>query len=159
MRIYSAALLASLASVGIAQAQQLPRPSSLPDVTLECDRSFSSYSGYPFEAGVFGVTIDGDNFDKPPVRYRLQVVSSQTLKVIEWPNSSERRKEYGKGLFDLSRDFTNKHPIVGWREQSSTEIKIFTVDFENKLFSIMKVPITTQYSRMGLAGVEINKCR
>jgi len=108
---------------------------------------------------VFGVTIDGDNFDKPPVRYRLQVVSSQTLKVIEWPNSSERRKEYGKGLFDLSRDFTNKHPIVGWREQSSTEIKIFTVDFENKLFSIMKVPITTQYSRMGLAGVEINKCR
>ena len=49
------------------------------------------------------------------------------------------RKEHGKHVSEMTRDFTNKHQIVGWREETSAGLRLFTLNFEDGLFSIADV--------------------
>jgi hypothetical protein len=78
----------SLATIGCSALPrtQMPRPASLPDVVLDCYQSFTTTTAFPeshWDMGEF--PIDGDNFDTPLPRYRLQVVDHTVLKVIKDP--------------------------------------------------------------------------
>jgi hypothetical protein len=127
-----------LAATTIHWANAQSSPKSLPDVTLDCYQSFATTVGLP-ENPLYDISIDGDNFDKPLVRYRLQVVDKLTLKIIRDPSRPTYRNEYGKNVSEMTRDFTNKHQIIGWREDSSTGVRLFTLNFEDLLFSIVDV--------------------
>jgi hypothetical protein len=153
--------LAAVVLIRSASAQEMPRPSSLPDVILDCYRSHSAAIGYPtFRPGV---AIDGDNFQTPTVRYRLQVVNRNVLKIINFPDDAMNRKEYGKSIFELNRDFTGKHTIVGWREETSLGIRVLTIDFEQMILSIMQLPepstSSSFASSVSRAHVEVNVCK
>jgi hypothetical protein len=128
--------LFSFLSMSLAQAQTAQ---SLPDVTFDCYQAFATAEALP-EKNYAEVAIDGDNFDKPTVRYRLQVVEKKILKVIERPNDPAIRKEFPKNVFEMTRDFMNKHQIVGWREFTTGGTRLYTIDFDNRLFSILDVP-------------------
>lgn len=122
-----------------AVAQQLDlTPKSLPQVTLDCYQAFSTIVGLP-ENSFREIAIDGDNFDVPTIRYRLAVANQYTLKIIERPNDAALRKEFGKNITAMTRDFTNKHRIVGWRDDTASGLKLYTVDFDNRLFSIVDI--------------------
>lgn len=160
MKCWALGVLAAM-SINGAGAQDMPRPSSLPDVILDCYRSHSAAIGYPtFRPGI---AIDGDNFQIPPVRYRLQLVNRNVLKIINFPDDAMNRKEYGKSIFELNRDFTGKHMIVGWREETSLGIRVFTIDFELMLLSILQIPepptSASYVSSVSMAHVEVNFCK
>ncbi len=150
--VLSIPMVILLGCVGHAQ----PAPDSLPLVTLDCFQSYATSIALP-EQAYRGISVDGDNFSKPTVRYRLQAASKTTLKIIEFPEIAERRKEYGKVTYEMTRDFTNSHTIVVWREDGVIGVKQLTVDFDNKLFSILQVPTAT--SSVPLVLLTVFKCR
>ena len=130
-------------------------PSSLPEVTLDCYQAYATATPLP-ESSINELAIDGDNFDTPTPRYRLQVVDKATLKIINYPSILARRTETGKNVWEMKRDFTGKHQIVGWRELSSTETKLFTVNFDDGLFSILRIP----FAKVPLpVQLEVFKCK
>ncbi len=125
-------------AVMISNASAQPSPSSLPDITLDCYQSFVSKVAFPGDS-FNDIAIDGDNFDTPHIRYKLQVIDKAVLKIIEDPTRPALRKEHGKHVSEMTRDFTNKHQIVGWREETSAGLRLFTLNFEDGLFSIADV--------------------
>lgn len=133
--------LATIASATAQTRKPMPRPTSLPDVVLDCYLSFSTKTPFPeatWDDGKF--PIDGDNFEKPHVRYRLQVADQTVLKVIEDPTRPALRKEHGVRVADMMRDFTNKHSIVGWRESDNRGgLVLYTLSFDDLLFSVLEV--------------------
>jgi hypothetical protein len=139
----------------------MPRATSLPDVVLDCYQSFTTRTAFPessWDDGEF--PIDGDNFDKPMPRYRLQVVNQEVLKVIEDPTRSALRKEHGVRAAEMMRDFTNKHSIVGWRESDGYGgFVLYTLNFDDLLFSVARV--TSAKANAGIAGVmlKVLKCQ
>lgn len=156
--LLSGVLLAAAVS-NAAVAQQMPRPVSLPDVTLDCYQSFATKIPFPdsrMDDGEF--PIDGDNFDKPLVRYRLQVVDQTILKVVKDPTRPAHRKEHGVRVSEMMRDFSNKHQIVGWREKDQAGGLIqYIVNFDDLLFS--RLEITSLKARIGAATLNIMKCQ
>jgi hypothetical protein len=83
------ALCIAPAAVAAAQVNQ-PVPTSLPEVTLDCYQSYATITVLP-ESAFTESAIDGDNFDTPTPRYRLQVVDKTTLKIIRDPTLPARR--------------------------------------------------------------------
>lgn len=93
----------------------------------------------------------------PSIRYRLQVADKTTLKIIKDPTRPAFRTEHGKSVWEIARDFTNRHQIVGWREELPGGIvMLFTFDFEDLLLSTIDISPT----RSPAAGVELHvmKC-
>jgi hypothetical protein len=135
-------------------AAQAPSPESLPDTTLDCYRSVGVGVALP-EKQFREIAVDGDNFDTPPVRYRLQVVDKATLKLIHWPNRPALRTEHPKAVFEMARDFTNKHRIVAWREDESAKSTIYTINYDDNLFTILQVPAARVQA---FVTVEVHKC-
>jgi len=129
----------------------MPRATSLPNVVLDCYQSFTTRTAFPessWDDGEF--PIDGDNFDKPMPRYRLQVVDQAVLKVIEDPTRPAFRKEHGVSAAEMMRDFTNKHSIVGWRERTASGgFVLYTLNFDDLLFSVAEV--TSAKASAGIA--------
>jgi hypothetical protein len=90
------------------------------------------------------------------IRYRVQVVG-KILKIIRDPTRPAFRTEHGKSVWEMTRDFTNSHQIVGWREELSGGIvRLFTFDFEDLLLSTVDI----SPARSSAAGVELHvmKC-
>jgi hypothetical protein len=103
------------------------------------------------------IAIDGGNLETPLIRYRLQVADKTTLKIIKDPTRPAFRTEHGKSVWDMERDFTNRHQIVGWREELTGGIvRLFTFDFEDLVLSTIDI----SPARSSAAGVELHvmKC-
>lgn len=130
-------------------------PDSLPAVTIDCYQSFAAKAPLP-EAPSKEIVVNGGNFETPLIRYRLQVVG-KILKIIQDPTRPAFRAEYGKSVWEMTRDFTNSHQIVGWREELPGGImRLFTFDFEDLLLSTVDVTP----ARSLAAGIELHvmKC-
>jgi hypothetical protein len=145
-----------LATTTIRCAHAQRSPEALPAVTVDCYQSFATKVQLP-ERPDKDVAIAADNFETPLIRYRLQVVNKTMLKIIKDPDRPAFRNEHGKSVWEMTRDFANKHQIISWREDLSGGIvRLFTFDFEDLLLSTMDVSPAGSLA----AGVELHvmKC-
>jgi hypothetical protein len=126
------------------------QPDSLPNVTLDCYQSYVTSVALP-EQSYDSISVDGDNVKKP--RYRLQVMDASNLKIIEDPERRIYRKEYTKNKSELETDLLGKTKIVGWREDASMAVRLFTIDFDNNVFSILQIPHAKAPVPLALLGV------
>ena len=143
-----------LAMTTFAYAQRSPE--SLPAVTVDCYQSFAAKAELP-ELPSREMAITGADFETPVVRYRLQVVDKTILKIIKDPTRPAFRTEHGKSAWQIKRDFTDRHQIIGWREELPYgTVRLFTFDFEDLLLSTVDV----SPARSVAAGVEVHvmKC-
>ncbi|WP_157676681.1 hypothetical protein [Afipia sp. GAS231] len=143
MRTFCFGFLITLALIPTCFAQQDVKrpdttPKSLPVVSLDCYASYGTVVGLA-PAAYDEIAIDGDNFEKPIPRYRLHVVDNSVLKIIRDPARSALRKEVGKYASEMTRDFTNKHQIVGWKEDVPGGRDLYTVNFDDRLFSVVEI--------------------
>lgn len=139
----------------------MPRPLSLPDLTLNCFQSSTTKVPFPESKHAGGeFSIDGDNFDKPIPRYRLQVVDRQILKVIEDPSRPAMRKESGVQVSNMMRDFTNKHSIVGWQQPDSISgVRTFILNFDDLLLSVLRVSSANVHPAIAGVAMTVLRCR
>ena len=154
MKALSLGLLLAITTLSSVHAQRSPE--SLPAVTVDCYQSFAAKAPLP-ELPSKEIAIDGGDFETPLIRYRLQVADKTTLKIIKDPTRPAFRTEYGKSVWEIKRDFTNRHQIVGWREELPGGIvRLFTFDFEDLLLSTIDVAPAGSSA----AGVELHvmKC-
>jgi len=153
MKALSFGLLLATTALSSSHAQR--SPDSLPAVTVDCYQSFAAKAPLP-ELPSKEIVVDGGNFETPLIRYRLQVVG-KILKIIKDPSRPAFRTEHGKSVWEMTRDFTISHQIVGWREELSGGIvRLFTFDFEDLLLSTVDI----SPARSSAAGVELHvmKC-
>lgn len=154
--IFGAIITICMTSSAKGQSPLQP-PKSLPGVTLDCYQSSVSSIALP-EDGNRNLSVDGDNVSPPRPRYRLQVVENSTLKIIETPTVPERRTEYGKHIREMIGDFMRKRALVTWREDDSGGgVSLFTLNFEDRLFTIVKIPAAK--SLVPLVYVRVMKCQ
>ena len=154
MKAFSFGLMLAIAMLSTSHAQRAP--DSLPAVTIDCYQSFAAKTQLP-ELPSKEVALDAGYFETPLIRYRLQVVEKTILKIIKDPTRPAFRTEHGKSVWEMARDFTNRHQIVGWREELPGGIvRLYTLDFEDLLFSTIDI----SPARAPTAGVELHvmKC-
>jgi hypothetical protein len=154
MKALSLGLILATATLSGVHAQRSPE--TLPLVTVDCYQSFAAKASLP-ELPSHEIAIDGGNLETPLVSYRLQVADKRTLKIIKDPNRPAFRTEHGKSVWEIKRDFTSRHQIVGWREELPGGIvRLFTFDFEDLLLSTVDVSPAGSIA----AGVELHvmKC-
>jgi hypothetical protein len=154
MKALNLGFLLAITTLSSAHAQRSPE--TLPLVTVDCYQSFAAKAPLP-ELPSKEIAIDGGNLDTPLIRYRIQVADKRTLKIIRDPNRPAYRTEHGKSVWDIKRDFTSTHRIVGWREELPGGIvRLFTFDFEDLLLSTIDI----SPARSIAAGVELHvmKC-
>jgi len=154
MKALSLGLFLAITTFSNAHAQRSPE--SLPAVTVDCYQSFAAKTQLP-DLPSKEIAINGGDFETPLIRYRLQVADKTTLKIIKDPTRPAFRTEHGKSVWEITRDFANRHQIVGWREELPGGIvRLFTFDFEDLLFSTIDISPT----RSPAAGVELHvmKC-
>jgi hypothetical protein len=154
MRTFGLGLFLVITALSSAHAQR--SPDLLPDVTVDCYQSFATKMQLP-EHPYKEVAINGDDFETSLIRYRLQVVAKTTLKIIKDPNRPAFRNEHGRSVWEMTRDFTDKHQIVSWREELPGGIvRLFAFNFEDLLLSTIDV----SPARSPAAGVELHvmKC-
>jgi len=144
-----------LVTTALSSAHAQRSPDTLPLVTVDCYQSFAAKTQLP-EIPSKEVAIDGGNLDKPLIRYRLQVADKRTLKIIKDPNRPAFRTEHGKSVWEIKRDFTTLHRIVGWREElPGGSVRLFTFDFEDLLLSTIDI----SPARSIAAGIELHVMR
>ena len=155
MKALSLGLLLAATTLSSSYAQR--SPDSLPAVTVDCYQSFAAKTQL-VELPSSEVALDAGYFDPPLIRYRLQVVDEKILKIIKDPNRPAFRTEHGKSFWEMARDFTNNHKIVGWREgRPDGRLRTYTFDFEDLLFSTIDIsPAGSSFT----AAVEVHvmKC-
>ena len=153
MKALSLGFLLAITTVSGAHAQRSPE--TLPLMTVDCYQSFAAKASLP-ELSSKEIAIDGGNLDTPLIRYRLQVADKRTLKIIKDPNRPVFREEHGKSVWEMKRDFTSLHRVVGWREELPGGIvRVFTFDFEDLLLSTVDI----SPARSIAAGVEVHVMR
>lgn len=130
-------------------------PKSLPTIDWNCFQAFTTGGAYP-EGLRADISIDGDNSDSRRVRYRLLTVNNEILKLIVDPSRPQFRTEKGIYVSEMTRDFINKHQIVGWRVLDAGNAIQYTLDFDNKLFSILK--LSPQKIQLPRAQLDVLKC-
>jgi hypothetical protein len=153
MKALSFGLLLAITTLSSSHAQR--SPDSLPAVTVDCYQSFAAKAPLS-ELPSKEVAVDAGNFETPLIRYRLQVVG-KILKIIRDPNRPAFRTEHGKSVWEMTRDFTISHRIIGWREELAGGImRLFTFDFEDLLLSTVDI----SPARSSAPGVELHvmKC-
>jgi len=153
MRVLAAGMLA-LTICWSAHAQRAAE--SLPEVTVDCYRSLAAKTQFP-EGSDKDVSIANDDLATPLKRYRLHVADKTTLKIISDPDRDATREEHGKSIWRMTRDFNDKHQIVGWREELPGGIlRLFTFDFAD--LTLSRLDISPAHSPA--AGIELNvmKC-
>ena len=146
----------SLAIITLSSAHAQRSPETLPPMTVDCYQSFAAKAPFP-ELPSKEISITGADFETPVIRYRLQVVDKTILKIIKDPTRPAFRTEHGKSAWEIKRDFTNRHQIIGWREELPGGIvRLFTFDFEDLLLSTIDVSPASSVA----AGVELHvmKC-
>ena len=153
MKAISLGFLLVITTFSSAHAQRSTE--TLPPLTVDCYQSFAAKTAFP-ELPSKEIAIDGGNLDTPLIRYRIQVADKRTLKIIKDPDRPAFREEHGKSVWEIKRDFTNLHRIVGWREELPGGIvRLFTFDFEDLLLSTIDI----SPARSVAAGVELHVMR
>jgi len=154
MKALSFGFLLAITALSSVHAQRSPE--TLPLVTVDCYQSFAAKAPLP-ELASKEIAIDAGNLETPLIRYRLQVADKTALKVIKDPSRPVFRTEYGRSVWEIKRDFTSTHQIVGWREELPGGIvRLFTFDFEDLLLSTIDVSPAGAIA----AGIELHvmKC-
>jgi hypothetical protein len=154
MRAFSLGLVLAISTLQPAHAQRAA--DSLPAGTVDCYQSFAAKTQLP-EGSDKDVAINNDNFDTPLIRYRLQVVDKTILKIIKDPNQPAFRDEHGRSVWEIKRDFSDKHQIVSWREELRGGIvRLYAFDFADLLLSTVDISPAGSVA----AGVELHvlKC-
>jgi hypothetical protein len=154
MKALRLGLLLAAATLSSSHAQR--SPDTLPALTVDCYQSFAAKTQLT-DSPSKEVALDAGNVEEPVIRYRLQVIEKTILKIIKDPNRPAFRAEHGKSVWEMPRDFTSKHQIVGWREELPGGIvRLFTFDFVDLLFSTIDI----SPARSSAAGVELHvmKC-
>ena len=123
MKALGPGLLFAVATLSSVHAQR--SPDALPDVTVDCYQSFAAKAPLP-EFQSREIAIDGGNLETPLIRYRLEVADKKTLKIIKDPTRPAFRTEHGKSVWEMKRDFTDRHQVVGWREELPGELSGFS---------------------------------
>ena len=137
MKAFTLGLILAATPLSCAYAQRSPE--QLPAVTVDCYQSFASKAQLPEGSDKY-VAIDNNDLQAPLIRYRLQVVDKKILKIIKDPDRPAFRAEHGRSFWQLSRDFTDKHQIISWREElPGGTVRVFTFDFADLLLSRMDV--------------------
>jgi hypothetical protein len=132
-------------------------PDTLPFVAVDCYQSFAAKTPLP-DSPSQEVALDGGNLETPLIRYRLQVADKRTLKVIKDPSRPVFRTEYGKSVWEMKRDFTSAHQVVGWREElPGGTVRLITFDFEDLLLST--IDISPTHSTAPAVELHVMKCR
>jgi len=90
MKALSFGLLLATATLSSSHAQR--SPDTLPAVTVDCYQSFAAKAPLP-ELPAREIVLNGDNFETPVIRYRLQVVG-KILKIIRDPDRPAFRTEH-----------------------------------------------------------------
>src|ERR1700709_496188 len=103
-----------LAMTTLVHAQRSPE--SLPAVTVDCYQSFAAKAELP-ELPSKEIAITGAEVETPVIRYRLQVVDKTILKIIKHSTRPAFRSEHAKSSWQIKRDFTDRHQVIGWREE------------------------------------------
>jgi hypothetical protein len=154
MKALRLGVLLAAATLSSSHAQR--SPDALPVLTIDCYQSFAAKTLLP-ELASKDVVLDAGNFEEPVIRYRLQVIEKTVLKIIKDPNRPAFRTEHGKSVWEMARDFSNKHQIVAWREElPGGVVRLFTFDFADLLLSTIDI----SPARSSTAGVELHvmKC-
>jgi hypothetical protein len=154
MKALGLGLLLAVAALSDSYAQR--SPDTLPAITVDCYQSFAAKTTLP-ELPTKDVTLDAGSVEEPPIRYRLQVVKNTILKIIRDPTRDAFRKEHGKSVWEMTRDFTNRHQVVGWREElPGGVVRLFAFDFADLLLTTTDI----LPARSPAAGVEVHvmKC-
>jgi len=136
--VTSAALSAALFCATESIALEPQRPLSLPALDFSCYMS-NNVILTTLESTGSKLTISGDNYGKPI--YRFTTVG-ELLTVVEFPESESMRKEYSKGISELSFDRTSS--IFGWSDNGAMGLRIFIVNQRDRLFSMLEVPQGSQ---------------
>jgi hypothetical protein len=154
MKALGLAVLFAISPLSGVHAQR--SPDTLPFVTVDCYQSFAAKTPLP-DLPSKEIALDGGNLETQLIRYRLQVADKRTLKIIKDPSRPAFRTEYGKSVWEMKRDFTSAHQVVGWREELPGGItRLITFDFEDLLLSTIDVSPAHSVA----AGVELHvmKC-
>jgi hypothetical protein len=152
-KTFGLGLLFATTTLSNAHAQRSAE--TLPLVTVDCYQSFAAKVPLP-EKPSKDVAIDGGNPETQLIRYRLQVADKRTLKIIRDPDRAPYRAEHGKSVWEIKRDFTSKHQVVGWREElPGGTVRLFTFDFEDLLLSTVDISPASAVA----AGVELHTMR
>jgi hypothetical protein len=131
-------------------------PDTLPFVAVDCYQSFAAKASLP-ESPSKEIALDAGNLATPLIRYRLQVADKRTLKIIKDPSRPVFRTEYGKSVWEMKRDFTSTHQVVGWREELPGGIvRLVTFDFEDLLLTTMDV--SPAHSTAAAVELHVMKC-
>jgi hypothetical protein len=136
--VTSAALSAALLCATESLALEPQRPLSLPALDFSCYVS-NNVIFTTLESNSSKLTISNDNYEKPVYRF---ITVGELLKVVEFPESEALRKEYSKGMSELSFDRTGS--IFGWSENTTMGLRIFMVNQRDRLFSMLEVPQGSQ---------------
>jgi hypothetical protein len=154
MKALGLAFLLAICTSSILYAQR--SPDTLPIVTVDCYQSFAAKAPLP-DLPAKEIALDGGNLESPLIRYRLQVADKRTLKVIRDPSRPVYRTEYGKSVWEMKRDFTNTHQVVGWREElPGGVVRLFAFDFEDLLLST--IDVSPAHSAAGAVELHVMKC-
>lgn len=154
MKALAVGLILATAPLSCVNAQRAAE--QFPPVTVDCRQSFATKAQLP-ERTDKDIAIDNNDLQTPLTRYRLQVVDKKILKIIKDPDRPAFRDEHGKSIWQMKRDFTDKHQIISWREDLPGGIvRVFTFDFADLVLSTIDVSPATSPA----AGVELHvmKC-
>lgn len=140
----------------LSQVHAQRAPDELPLVTVDCYQSFAAKAPLP-DLSAKEITLDGGNPETSLIRYRLQVADKRTLKIIRDPSRPVYRTEYGRSVWQIKRDFTSAHQVVGWREElPGGTVRLFTFDFEDLLLST--IDVSPAHSTAAGVEVHVMKC-
>jgi hypothetical protein len=154
MKAFGLGLLLAAATLSDSHAQR--SPDALPAIMVDCYQSFAAKTPLP-ELASKEVTLDAGSSDEPPIRYRLQVIKNTVLKIIRDPTREAFRTEHGKSVWEMTRDFTNWHQVVGWREELPGGIvRLFTFDFADLLLTT--IDVSPARSLAAAVEVHVMKC-
>jgi len=154
MKALSLGLLLVFGAFSHANAQR--SPDALPLVTVDCYQSFAAKAPLP-DLSAKEITLDGGNPETSLIRYRLQVADKRTLKIIRDPSRPVYRTEYARSVWQIKRDFTDTHQVVGWREElTGGTVRLFTFDFEDLLLST--IDVSPAHSTASGVEVHVMKC-
>jgi hypothetical protein len=154
MKTFSLGFFLVISTLPSVHAQRSPE--ALPLVTVDCYQSFATKAPLP-ERPSSEIAIDAGSLETPLIGYRLQVADKRTIKIIKDPSRPAFRTEHGKSVWEIKRDFTSRHQIVGWQEElPGGVVRVFTFDFEDLLLSTIDVSPVGSIA----AGVELHvmKC-
>ena len=155
MRYYTLPIILLIISTMFSRAIALDptKATVLPSMDWVCFASFTiAFSALP--GATSGLGVDGDNLKKP--RIQLKTIEGRTLKIIENPTDTARRKEYGHDVSEISQDFSRSNPVFAWNESTDAELRIYGFNLDHRTLSITRI---SHSRRLNLSSAQVLNCK